>query len=81
VEGGSGSGGVVGEEELVVEEAVGGEVLAVGVLVDVVGEVALGEEGDLEGFGEGELVAEAVEGERWGEVVSVVEYFCLVFEL
>ncbi|NJM46957.1 MAG: hypothetical protein HC860_13025 [Alkalinema sp. RU_4_3] len=52
-----------------------------GVLVDVVGEVALGEEGDLEGFAEGELVAEAVEGEGWGEVVSVVEYFCLVFEL
>jgi hypothetical protein len=81
VEGSSGSGGVVGEEELVVEEAVGGEVLAVGVLVDVVGEVALGEEGDLKGFAEGELVAEAVEGEAWGEVVDVVEYFCLVFEL
>jgi hypothetical protein len=73
VEGGSGSGCVVGEEELVVEEAVGGEVLAVGVLVDVVGEVALGEEGDLEGFVEGELVAEAVEGEACGEVVDVVE--------
>ncbi len=77
VDGGSGSGGVVGEEELVVDEAVGGEAggLAVGVTVgvDVVGEVALGEEGDLEVGGEGKLVAETVEAKVTSDVLGVVE--------
>ena len=77
VEGGTGTGGVVGEQELVVDEAVGGEAVdaVVGVVVgiDVVGKIALGEEGNLEVFGNGELVAEAIDAESFGDVVGVIE--------
>lgn len=77
VDGGSGSRGVVGEEELVVDEAVGGEavglVVGVAVGINVVGEVALGKEGDLEVGGEGKLVAETVEAEGGGDVAGIVK--------
>jgi hypothetical protein len=77
VNSGSSSGGVVGEEKLVVDKAVGREavglVVGVAVGVDVVGEIALGEEGNLEVGGEGELVAETVEAEVRADVAGVVE--------